>query len=162
MSGTDMAYGGICLLALYAIPGTEIAYGAMCRGDTRVWCYATSGTDIAYGAMRRPRMGRQRPGQQARILVGSATCLRACYAMPGTVMAYGTLCRRAYNALYARAGRGSELSAVPSRYRPTDPYAISGTDIAYGATTFGAVCGTEIAYGWCGTEIAYCVQAKYQ
>eukprot|EP00961_Rhodomonas_salina_P211617 2857511-Rhodomonas_salina.1 len=40
--------------------------------------------------------------------VTSAMCLRACYAMPGTDLAYGAMCLRAY-------------------------YAIPGTDRAYGS-----------------------------
>eukprot|EP00961_Rhodomonas_salina_P246315 3328190-Rhodomonas_salina.1 len=45
MSGTDVAYGAICLRACYAISGTDIAYGAICLRA----CYAISGTDVAYG-----------------------------------------------------------------------------------------------------------------
>eukprot|EP00961_Rhodomonas_salina_P303942 3941419-Rhodomonas_salina.3 len=47
MPGTDLAYGAICLRACDAILRTDLAYG-----DTGVRaCYAMSGTDLAYGAM---------------------------------------------------------------------------------------------------------------
>eukprot|EP00961_Rhodomonas_salina_P146898 1977328-Rhodomonas_salina.2 len=55
MSGTDLAYGAICLrdmpLSAYAKSGTDLAYGAITL-RTYLWCYAKSGTDLAYGATR--------------------------------------------------------------------------------------------------------------
>eukprot|EP00961_Rhodomonas_salina_P019144 257951-Rhodomonas_salina.3 len=42
MSGTDVAYRAMSLRACYAVPGTEVAYGAT----------STPGTDMACGATR--------------------------------------------------------------------------------------------------------------
>eukprot|EP00961_Rhodomonas_salina_P235280 3180156-Rhodomonas_salina.5 len=50
----------ICLCARYAMPGTDVVYGAT--------CCATFSTDRGYAAI----------------------CLRACCAMPGTEIAYGS------------------------------------------------------------------------
>eukprot|EP00961_Rhodomonas_salina_P052245 701538-Rhodomonas_salina.1 len=58
MSGTDLAYGAICLRACYALSGTDLAFGAI-RLRAR---YALSGTGLSYGAI----------------------FLRACYGMSST------------------------------------------------------------------------------
>eukprot|EP00961_Rhodomonas_salina_P168201 2267458-Rhodomonas_salina.3 len=58
------------------VSGTDIAYGTSrkCASD------AVCGTEIAYGVTR----------------VLDAICLRACYAMPGTGIAYATCLRACY------------------------------------------------------------------
>eukprot|EP00961_Rhodomonas_salina_P302171 3940745-Rhodomonas_salina.9 len=69
MSGTDVAHGAICLRAPYAMSGTGIAHrGVRCPVLTRGMVSAVS-------------------GQTQR----TVTSLRACYAMPGTDLAYGAM-----------------------------------------------------------------------
>eukprot|EP00961_Rhodomonas_salina_P255356 3451114-Rhodomonas_salina.6 len=137
MSGTDFGYGTTSLRACYATSSTEIACGCyqptgllpnvrypywhslsallsyrptgLLRTDLAYnatsTMLATSGTELAYGATRGPATADGLGGTE------SAICLRACYAMSGTDLAYGTM-----SAICLRAS-----------------YAISGTDLAYGA-----------------------------
>eukprot|EP00961_Rhodomonas_salina_P238576 3224545-Rhodomonas_salina.2 len=86
-------------------------------------CYEMPGIDIACGVMR----------------------LRACYAMSGTDIAYQMQARTAQKlsgatslrAAYAMCGTDLAITC----------YAISGTDLPYGAMACYAMCGTDIASG---------------
>eukprot|EP00961_Rhodomonas_salina_P294649 3934767-Rhodomonas_salina.3 len=108
-------------------------------------CYAMSGTGIVYGAR----------------------CIRACCAMAGTVVGHAaTPIRAAVRYLhrlccYQASTWILALSQVSAygmlrdvRYwhsvwlvRPTECYAMSGTDIALGDLARYAMSGTDIAYG---------------
>eukprot|EP00961_Rhodomonas_salina_P290531 3925745-Rhodomonas_salina.7 len=98
-TGTEQVRAPIRLRACYAMPGTDVAYGA--TAIRLRFRYAVPGTDVAYGAARYAR-------RQGKVMSGSmlpiglrvvyATFLRICYAiglcfrcaMPGTDGAYAT------------------------------------------------------------------------
>eukprot|EP00961_Rhodomonas_salina_P293137 3933499-Rhodomonas_salina.1 len=85
------AAGGVWACGCVGVQCAVLAWGAVCgalvlrRGGACVW-------------RRRRRRGRGRRGRRReqreearRGVVGSATCLRACYAMSGTELAYGAM-----------------------------------------------------------------------
>eukprot|EP00961_Rhodomonas_salina_P087989 1183518-Rhodomonas_salina.4 len=134
MSGTDAGYattrmddsvvrGCRVTLQMEHFPG-DLAY--LLRP-----CYAMSGTDIPHGRTRceaeKLYDDRRDPGHLRYVHtivlchVRSASCLRACYLIPGT--------GRAYMALQSRyAVAGTQSTVLRSRY------AMPGTDGAYGTT----------------------------
>eukprot|EP00961_Rhodomonas_salina_P139218 1873633-Rhodomonas_salina.1 len=84
---------------------------------------------LRWAMLRQAKLSPEKTITMHRYVVSSATCLRACYAMSGTDIAYGATCLRAC-------------------------YAVSGTDMAHGAVCLGAcyaMSGTDIAYG--GTRL---------
>eukprot|EP00961_Rhodomonas_salina_P269749 3644277-Rhodomonas_salina.5 len=81
MPGTDLARGPICLLAPYEMSGTDPAYGAptlLSSYALAMWCPVLTSRMVLPGS--------HQPSPP--IKVSSAICLRACYAMPGTDLAY--------------------------------------------------------------------------
>eukprot|EP00961_Rhodomonas_salina_P105977 1427229-Rhodomonas_salina.2 len=123
VSSTDVVYGPVAPCKRYAVSG----YGpiALCKrcqmpstGVVSASYVTMSGTDVGYGATRTygsaGKSGRSRrilPRRKKRC----AICLRACYAMSSTDLAYGTA--YAATAIWLRAW-----------------HAMCGTDLAYGAT----------------------------
>eukprot|EP00961_Rhodomonas_salina_P004128 56869-Rhodomonas_salina.3 len=94
------AYGAMPLRFLYAMSGTDIAYGATpetllrhhppyCPAYAAIGqaCYAMPGTDIARGAIG-PRACYAMSSTE---LACGAIGIRTCYAMSGTELAYGPL-----------------------------------------------------------------------
>eukprot|EP00961_Rhodomonas_salina_P156789 2111125-Rhodomonas_salina.1 len=106
------------LRACYAMPANDIAHGAVLLCDGRAVSYhdATSGSEVEHAAVCNAKSGTEleyaaavsyamsgtdiaddatasaRPRALSVLLVNSAIRLRACYAMPGTDMAHGTVC----------------------------------------------------------------------
>eukprot|EP00961_Rhodomonas_salina_P185024 2498234-Rhodomonas_salina.5 len=113
MSGSDIAHAATCLRACYAMSGTELAYAATSALARRVCgCQASRSAPLpAYRlATRSPKSGTD--------IAYAAICLRAvrychsvCCYLPGTVMGVAS-----YRGLRAC-------------------YAMSGTEVAYAATS---------------------------
>eukprot|EP00961_Rhodomonas_salina_P024882 335193-Rhodomonas_salina.2 len=145
MSGTDLAYGAICLRAPYAVSGTDIRTIAAVRCPPMRY----PGTDIAYGVV--PPGSRQTEFEEPTVIVTlpegtTPTRLRACYAMSGT---------------HRLSLQVLEPTALRARY------AMSGTDIAYGAIcqcACYAMSGTIYdiylcaCYAMSGTDLAHTVR----
>eukprot|EP00961_Rhodomonas_salina_P213212 2879817-Rhodomonas_salina.2 len=123
----------IVLLACYALSGTEPAYGA-----TRATC-STNQTSLS------PRQGRPYARATRCPVLVHACCLLSACAVLNSCMQLGA-CRAACGTKTACgcpnpkpmrcAVLRSSMQAV--RYRPTAPYAMSGTDIAYGGIVIRA------------------------
>eukprot|EP00961_Rhodomonas_salina_P152556 2053247-Rhodomonas_salina.3 len=141
----------MCLRAYYAMSGTDLAYAVLSAYGVTTRCPVLTSPYGATSLLSRwlPTAfaveGEEEKGEGGRwteeeleeacreaVRLFAGTVLRACYAMPGTDLAYG----------------GSSLRAR---------YAISGTGIAYGASSLQAgcvVCGTGLAFG--GTVLRAC------
>eukprot|EP00961_Rhodomonas_salina_P000395 5435-Rhodomonas_salina.3 len=171
MPGTDLAYAGHLLLG----DGIGRLLACPMQGTSLRARYAKPGTDRAYAANRRkPRahgvaLGRTPP-----------STLRARYAQSGTHLAHAPTRRMVLRSrrLYAGtqcAGLGTEIAYGATPEREADhqflmpghsPYAMSGTDLAYGAVICYAMSGTDLAhagpatslrarYAMSGTDLAY-------
>eukprot|EP00961_Rhodomonas_salina_P224598 3036309-Rhodomonas_salina.1 len=103
MTSTDEAYGAIGLRACYAMPGTDIAYGAA-RG--RGQGPRDSGREGGGGGGRGRGVG---GGVLCTLQVCFAIGLRACYAVSGTDLAYAAACS------YAMSGTDIANAAIGLR-----------------------------------------------
>eukprot|EP00961_Rhodomonas_salina_P275524 3722609-Rhodomonas_salina.1 len=123
--GLDLV-GKRVMLSFYAL-------ATRCPILASVWCYALSGTGTA---PRRMVLAGERD-------VRSPICLRACYAVSGTFVAFGAMSLRA---CYAVSGTGVAFGAMNLRAC----YAVSGNGAAYGATKSGIVRHVRYWHGvWC-------------
>eukprot|EP00961_Rhodomonas_salina_P236152 3191622-Rhodomonas_salina.4 len=95
MPGTDLAYGDIGLRVCYAMSGTDLVFGDIALR----LCYGMSDTDIAYDTPARVIIETFPSLMFEENQVAFPTSLRACYAMPGTEMAYGCISLRACYAM---------------------------------------------------------------
>eukprot|EP00961_Rhodomonas_salina_P303054 3941078-Rhodomonas_salina.6 len=101
----------------YAVRGTELAYGAT---RARVRCYAMSGTEVAYGMTREKRKLHEE--------VSAYGCAMRCPVLRKRMV----LCGVRFPSLSAWRGRNQVSISLRACY------AMSGTDIAYGAISLRA------------------------
>eukprot|EP00961_Rhodomonas_salina_P235358 3181226-Rhodomonas_salina.1 len=181
MSGTGIAYAETLLRARYAMSGPEIAYAAARKEETWllhvsvdrgvtwdqrtvVLAYAVSGTDQAYD------LPTHVPGTDI------ACCPTRSFLQIRTVLsahAHG-MCRAALKLKQEQDDSGFYEMEVALPICLRARYALSGTGLAYGATSLRkcyAVSGTDIAHGatclracyaLSGTDLAYGAPEHYQ
>eukprot|EP00961_Rhodomonas_salina_P285130 3852977-Rhodomonas_salina.1 len=103
---TRTAHSGTALRACYALSG------GVCSVPLSSYAFPTRCPVLTY-AMLLPGLPPELSARPPRCALLSAICLRACYAMSGTVTGYGVIILRSH-------------------------YAMSGTDLAYAATRLRA------------------------
>eukprot|EP00961_Rhodomonas_salina_P106209 1430361-Rhodomonas_salina.4 len=126
-----------------AMPGTDVAYAAVSAYARATRCPTPPPILCCAFAMRRPVLayallyGPTRWGVLRQRLCHTGPdlgcmALRFCYAVCGTDLGYA-----ATRSLTATP-HAAELLSTTLWYRPTRRYAMSGTDLAYGARCYGA------------------------
>eukprot|EP00961_Rhodomonas_salina_P268376 3626788-Rhodomonas_salina.1 len=134
MSGTDLAYGAICLRPCYAMSGTDLAYRATRFRTTGPYARATASPVLSSG-MGLPGTTRCLP-RRAYVLRAS---VRSPYAMSGTDILYAaTFCAMVP---LPTPQNPTHESAFQYKLYQECVSAVSGTDVLY-ATTFYAMPGT--------------------
>eukprot|EP00961_Rhodomonas_salina_P272133 3677535-Rhodomonas_salina.3 len=153
MSGTDLAYAGICLRACFAMSGTDLAYGA-----TRLLRLVHLRRGRGEGEKEKEKEGEEKgekEKEEEEDAMDQVISPHAWFAMSGTDLGYAATLSL-YDVRWRSQRRLQPFSQA--RYRPIAlraPYAMSGTDTAYGAMSLRtcyamsstAITHTGIAYG---------------
>eukprot|EP00961_Rhodomonas_salina_P141510 1905481-Rhodomonas_salina.2 len=149
MSGTDIGYDGISLCARYVM--YDMPSGLVVSASARALRCRVLTESMVVSAMRCPPL---KAHNLVTITVEPAICLRACYAMSGTDIAYGSrVCAK------ERGRQPKVVSRNPVRYW----HSVQCYPATLSAYTRAMRCPAMLSrYELCGTDMGYAAARPYE